>query len=142
MNKIIINYCISCWIRDILQNDTRSIQYQIYFPIPVSLYCEQNLIYQEMLQIQNLERFLVQNKWPQQTYDWRTNATRLHDSFQRDIPGLRQRHTYTIAVKNKGEGEEHTCFKIGWTVENRVDIMTTHMNVMKIKRMDQHSRSF
>ena len=27
--KLIIKYCVSCWITDILQNDTRSIQYHI-----------------------------------------------------------------------------------------------------------------
>ena len=27
--KLIIKYCVSCWITDILRNDTRSIQYQI-----------------------------------------------------------------------------------------------------------------
>ena len=26
--KLIIKYCVSCWITDILQNDTRTIQYQ------------------------------------------------------------------------------------------------------------------
>ena len=29
MNKLIIRYCVPCWITDILQNDTRSVQYQI-----------------------------------------------------------------------------------------------------------------
>ena len=29
--KLIIKYCVSCWITDILQNDTRSIQYQIQY---------------------------------------------------------------------------------------------------------------
>ena len=28
--KLIIKYCVSCWITDILQNDTRSVQYRTY----------------------------------------------------------------------------------------------------------------
>ena len=28
--KLIIKYCVSCWITDVLQNDTRSIQYEIF----------------------------------------------------------------------------------------------------------------
>ena len=32
MNKINHQICVSCWITDILQNDTRSVQYQIFLP--------------------------------------------------------------------------------------------------------------
>ena len=31
--KLIIEYCLSCWITYILQNDTQSIQYQITIPL-------------------------------------------------------------------------------------------------------------
>ena len=40
--KLIIKYCISCWITDILQNDTGSIQYQInntFFPPRYGIGC-------------------------------------------------------------------------------------------------------
>jgi hypothetical protein len=44
--------------------------------------------------------------------------------------------TGNFAAKSNGESEEETRVKIEKTVENRVDFMTTHMNVMKIVRME------
>ena len=34
--KLIIKYCVSCWITDILQNDIRSIQHQILSCLDIS----------------------------------------------------------------------------------------------------------
>ena len=43
--KLIIKYCVSCWITDILQNDTRSIKYQIALIVREN--CKRDIIWKK-----------------------------------------------------------------------------------------------
>jgi len=93
-----------------------------------------------MLQVRNLERHLCR---PNGHNRLTTGALMQHDCMTlfNGFYTISLTATGNIAANNNGEGEEETSIIIDWTVENRVDFVPTHMNVVKIIRMEQFSPS-